>query len=209
MRRRIGRLRRGSRRRGRTAGCRRSAAARSSRCRAARSAWRCRACRAGSPCDRLRATAPTRGSSTGPSRSRCVRSFDGRAVVAAADAFGELVVQAVGHVARAGEHHVLEEVREARCGPTHSFFEPTWYQTFTATVGVAWSCERIDGQPVRQRVGLERNVDRRRRFFVRPVRPLSQWSREPRRRVVVSLGAFLLQRPLNLVLDPAWRLRGL
>ena len=37
----------------------------------------------------------------------------GRAVVRAADAFGELVVQAVRHVARAGEHHVLEQVREA------------------------------------------------------------------------------------------------
>ena len=35
------------------------------------------------------------------------------AVVAAADAFGELVVHAVRHVARAGEHHVLEHVREA------------------------------------------------------------------------------------------------
>ena len=41
-----------------------------------------------------------------------MRSFDVVAVVGSADAFRELVVQAVGHVSRAREHHVLEKVRE-------------------------------------------------------------------------------------------------
>ena len=55
-------------------------------------------------------------------------------------------MQAVGHVARAGEHHVLEQVREPGAAD-RSFLEPTLYQTFTATVGVVLSCDRITVRP--------------------------------------------------------------
>src|SRR5687768_17757905 len=44
-----------------------------------------------------------------------VRSVLGRGtIVSAADAFGEPIVQPIRHVARPGEHHMLEQVGEAR-----------------------------------------------------------------------------------------------
>jgi hypothetical protein len=44
----------------------------------------------------------------------------------------------VGMVLRGLEHQVLEQVREAGAAG-FSFFEPTWYQRLTATIGALWS----------------------------------------------------------------------
>jgi hypothetical protein len=43
-------------------------------------------------------------------------------------------VRVVGDVARALEHHVLEQVGEPG-EPAVSFAGPTWYQRLTATIG--------------------------------------------------------------------------
>ena len=82
-----------------------------------------------------------------------------RAVVAAADALGELVVQPVRHVARPGEHDVLEQVREPRAagqlvlGPD-VVPEVDRHGRRRAVGG------QNDRQAVRKRVAFERNPDR-------------------------------------------------
>ena len=82
-------------------------------------------------------------------------------VVRPANAFGELVVQAVRHMSRPGEHHVLEEVREA--GPALRLVLRTDVVPHIYRHGRRRPIERRDdGQPVRQRVAFEGDVDRRR-----------------------------------------------
>ena len=77
----------------------------------------------------------------------------------AAHALGQLVVQAVGHVPGAGEHHVLEQVREpgaARHLVLRADVVPDVHRD-----GRRRPVRRQDHrQPVRQRVGLERDLDR-------------------------------------------------
>jgi hypothetical protein len=45
------------------------------------------------------------------------------------------------------EHQVLEQVREAGA-PGRSFFEPTWYQRLTATIGTRWSSWTTTSRPL-------------------------------------------------------------
>ena len=81
-----------------------------------------------------------------------------RAVVHAARALGELVVQAVGDVARPGEHHVLEQVREAGA-PGHLVLRSDVIPDVHGDGRRRAIDRQHDVQPVRQRVGLEWNVD--------------------------------------------------
>ncbi len=82
----------------------------------------------------------------------------GRAVVGAADALGELVVQAVGHVAGTGEHHVLEQVREAGAAG-HLVLRADVIPDVDRDRRRRVILREDDREPVRQRVTLERNVD--------------------------------------------------
>ena len=81
-----------------------------------------------------------------------------RAVVRSADALGQLVVQAVRHVPGPGEHHVLEEVREP--GAAFHLVLRSHVVPHVHRDGRSRPVDRGDDrQPVRQRVGLEGNID--------------------------------------------------
>ena len=62
----------------------------------------------------------------------------GAVQIGGADALHGVDVSEIEIVA-AAEHEVLEEVGEAGFRPAFSFFEPTWYQMLTATMGALWS----------------------------------------------------------------------
>ena len=84
------------------------------------------------------------------------------AVVLAANAFREPVLHAVGHVRGAGEHHVLEQVGETRSSHflvlrPHVVHHQHRYGGRRVVLG------EHDRQAVRQRVFLERDVERGRR----------------------------------------------